>query len=129
MSRAVITIYGPPSRARAHNWVERAPRGTRVEFREEQRTLPQNDMMWALLTEFARQRTLRAKHYPADIWKSVLLHAFGREMQFVPTLDEDDFIPIPMSSSELTASEMSAFIEFIRAEGTKRGVVFQDETP
>ena len=51
MSRALLILSNPTVRARAINWIKNVPDGTRVEFKEPKRTLPQNDRMWAMLTE------------------------------------------------------------------------------
>ena len=55
MSRAVVVITDKASRAKAVHWATIAPAGTRVEFKESKRTLPQNARMWAMLTDIAQQ--------------------------------------------------------------------------
>jgi hypothetical protein len=42
--RRVITILGIPDRAKLHTWVDAAPVGYRVEFKEPSRSLAQNDL-------------------------------------------------------------------------------------
>ena len=49
MSRALIVLRRDEDRARARLWVEKAPPGTRLEFKAAKRSLPQNDRLWALL--------------------------------------------------------------------------------
>ena len=56
MSRAVLRIDGPTSRARAMRLMERVPEGTRVEFKGSRRTLAAERRMWAMLTEIASQK-------------------------------------------------------------------------
>ena len=53
MSRSLITLHGNQDRLRAVRYVQSAPFGTRIEFKAEKRTLPQNDRMWAMLTDIA----------------------------------------------------------------------------
>ena len=126
MSRALLRIDGPTSRARAMRLMERVPEGTRVEFKGARRTLPQNDKMWAMLSEIARQKTHCNRRYTADTWKAIFMHAMGRETVFVPALDGEPF-PLGWRSSDLSKEEMSELIEFIQSWCAQNGVVFADE--
>jgi hypothetical protein len=128
MSRALLRIDGPVTRARAMRLMERVPEGTRVEFKGARRTLPQNDKMWALLSEVARQKTHCGRRYTADNWKSIFMHAMGRETVFVPSLDCETFFPLGWRSADLSKAEMSELIEFIQSWGVVNGVVFADDT-
>lgn len=127
MSRALITLHGRIERERAARTVMTSPPGTRVEFKAAKRTLPQNDRMWAMLTDVARQKTHHGHRYTTDQWKVLFMHACGREVQFIPALEGSGFIPWGNRSSELSKSEMSELIEFIFAWGAQNGVVFQDD--
>jgi NinB protein len=129
MSRALIVINTPESRLKASNLAMRAPIGTRVEYRGPQRTLEQNDKMWAMLTEVSGQVThTNGRRYTPDRWKAIFLQALGHEVEFLPSLDGDTFFPYGHRSSELSKKEMSELIEFIAAWGAQNGVVFHDET-
>lgn len=127
MSRALVTLRGNADRERASNWIAKAPAGTRVEFKAPRRSLPQNDRMWAMLTDIAQQKTHAGRRYTADQWKVLFMHACGREVQFIPALDGSTFIPWGQSSSDLSKQEMSDLIDFMAAWGAQNGVVFQDE--
>jgi NinB protein len=129
MSRALIVIDTPESRIRASNLAMRVPTGTRIEFRGPRRTLEQNDKMWAALTDVAQQKQHAGRRYTTDEWKALFMHALGREMKFLLSLDGQTFVPYGHRSSELTKAEMSELIELITAWGTQNGVVFHDETP
>lgn len=85
------------------------------------RTGPQNRLMWRLLNCFADQ--MPQGHDP-ETWKCVLLKAFGKELEFVPSLDGKSVVALGYRSSLLTKEEMSNFIEFVFSEGLQRGVVF-----
>lgn len=126
MGRALLVLETPVDRQKAVSWIGKAPIGTRVEFKASKRTLPQNDMLWALLTEFSEQFTHGGKKYDPSQWKAIFLHAFGREISFLPSLDNKTFLPIEMSSSDLSKEEMTNFIEFILKEGAERGVIFKN---
>jgi hypothetical protein len=124
MGRALLVLETPAEREKAISWINKAPVGTRVEFKASKRSLPQNDLMWALLTDIAQQLEHGGRKYDATEWKCIFLHAFGREITFLPSLDNRTFLPIEMSSSDLSKDEMTDFIEFIMKEGTERGVTF-----
>ncbi len=127
MGRALLILNGAADRAKATNWVAKAPAGTRVEFKASQRSLPQNDRMWAMLTDIQThmERTRGIKQSVND-WKCVFLSAWGKEVRFLPSLDGTSVVPVPLSSSDLTKEEMTDFIDFIFKEGAERGVVFHD---
>lgn len=127
MSRALVILDSPMARQRAASWAHKAPSGTRVEFKASKRSLPQNDMMWSLLTDVARQKEHAGRRYTPDQWKVLFMHACGREVQFVPSLDGATFLPWGQSSSDLSKQEMTDLIEFILAWGAQNGVVFADE--
>lgn len=126
MSRAVVTISSKIDRERAARWAMQAPPGTRIEFKEARRSIPQNDRMWAMLTDIAAQKEHAGRRYSPDQWKILFMHACGREVQFIPALDNSTFIPWGQSSSDLSKAEMSELIEFMFAWGAENGVVFHD---
>jgi hypothetical protein len=128
MSRALITINGDIDRRRAAAWAMKAERGMRVEFKGAKRTLPQNDRMWAMLTDIATQKEHAGRRYTPDQWKVLFMHACGREVQFIPALDGSTFIPWGQSSSDLSKQEMSDLIEFMFSWGAENGVVFHDDS-
>lgn len=126
MGRALLTLNTAADRAKATAWIAKAPDGTRVEFKASKRSLPQNDRLWAMLTDIAEQTTHMGNKYKPDQWKVLFLHACGREVQFLPGLDGKTFLPWGQSSSDLSKKEMSELIEFIFAWGTEQGVTFNE---
>lgn len=128
MSRALITVHSEIDRQRAVRWVSKAPTGTRLEFKQAKRTLPQNDRMWAMLTDVARQATHAGRRFTVDQWKVLFMHACGQEVQFLPALDGQGFIPWGSRSSDLSKQEMTDLIEFIFAWGAENGIVWSDPT-
>lgn len=127
MSRALITVQQPEDRIRAARWCAQAPVGTRVEFKAPKRSLPQNDRMWAMLTDIAAQKEHAGRKYTPDQWKILFMHACGREVQFIPALDNSTFIPWGQSSSDLSKQEMTDLIEFMLMWGGQNGVAFHDQ--
>lgn len=126
MSRALVVINSHADRARVANWAAKAPYGTRIEFKEPTRTLPQNDRMWAMLTEIARQTDLHGVKLSADDWKLVFLDALKRELRVVPNLDGTGFVNLGRSSSDLSKQEMGDLMELIAEYGARQGVVFAE---
>lgn len=126
MTRALITIDGSGDRARAVNWINQAPAGTRVLFKKPQRTLDQNSRMWAMLTDVATQKLHAGRKYTPDQWKVLFMHGCGREVQFIPSLDNSTFIPWGQSSSDLSKEEMTELIEFMFSWGAENGIVWSD---
>lgn len=126
MSRYSFVLNSAPARARAMQVITAAPNGTRVEVKAAKRTLPQNDRMWAMLTDVARQRVHHGRKFTPDQWKVIFMHALGKEAEFLPALDGKDFIPSGYRSSDLSKSEMSDLIEFILAWSAENGIRFND---
>lgn len=126
MTRAVIVLNDERELMRAEKWLKQAPAGTRLEFKAPKRSLPQNDRLWAMLTDVATQKDHAGRKYTPDQWKVLFMHACGREVQFIPSLDNATFIPWGQSSSDLSKAEMTELIEFIHAWGAEHGVVFHD---
>lgn len=126
MGRALIVVRSDLDRRKAAGWCQKAPSGTRVEFKASKRTLPQNDRMWAMLTDVANQKEHCGRKYTPDQWKILMMHACGREVQFIPALDGKTFLPWGQSSSDLSKDEMSELIEFLFQWGAENGVVWSD---
>lgn len=127
MGRALVVIQSKEDRHRIAYWAHKAEIGTRVEFKKARRTLSQNSRMWAMLTDVADQVRHNGRTYTPDQWKVLFMHACGREVQFIPSLDGATFIPWGQSSSDLSKEEMSELIEFMFAWGAEKGVVFHDQ--
>jgi hypothetical protein len=126
MSRATLILSSPAIRQKACHWVMTAPPGTRVEFKEAKRTIPQNDRMWAMLTEVAQQVVWHGVKLSPDDFKLVFLDALKREVRIVPNIDGNGFVNLGRSSSDLSKGEMSDLLEIIAAFGAKHGVVFSE---
>src|SRR5689334_4223839 len=126
MGRALVVINHLADRKLIAKWAATVPDGTRVEFKKPKRTLPQNDRMWAMLTDIAQQKEHAGRRYTPDQWKVIFMHACGREVQFLPSLDNSTFIPWGQSSSDLSKEEMTDLIDFISHWGAENGVTFQE---
>jgi hypothetical protein len=126
MSRALIVLRSEVDRARAIHWVDRAPLGTRIEYKATKRSLPQNARMHAMLGEIAAQVKWHGVWLKADDYKLLFLDALKRELRIIPNLDGTGFVNLGRSSSDLSKEEMSDLIEIITAWGVEHGVRFND---
>lgn len=97
------------------------------EDKEQRRSPEQNRKMWAMLQEISQQKEHCGRRYSADQWKVIFMHAWGRQTEFLPSLDCDTFVPYGQSSSALSKKEMIELIELIQSWGAQNGVVFADD--
>lgn len=126
MSRYSFTLRTSADRARAIQVISAAPDGARVEVKAVKRSLPQNDRMWAMLTEIAQQLAWHGQKMRPDDWKLVFLDALKREVRAVPNIDGTGFVNIGGSSSDLSKQEMTDLIELMFAFGAKHGIEFSE---
>lgn len=126
MSRALITIRSSADRLRAVKWVQQAPAGTRIEFKRSKRSIPQNAIFWAMLTDVATQLPWHGLKLTPDDWKLVFLDALKREVRLVPNIEGTGFVNIGRSSSDLSKDEMSQLIDLIAEFGARHSVKFHD---
>lgn len=127
MSRYLVTLHSTIDRLRAVQIVNAAPLGSRIEVKAAKRSVPQNDRMWAMLTEIARQLPWHSQTLRPDDWKLLFLDALKRELRNVPNLSGTGLVNINQSSSDLTKSEMSDLIELMFQFGAERGVKFAED--
>lgn len=123
MSRYLLTIRTEKDRAKAFDWLTRLPLGWRVEFKETKRTLPQNDRMWAMLTEISTQLTWHGHRYSPEDWKDYFMHALNGG-RFMPS-EDGGMIPIGRSTSKLGKQEHSLLTEIMEAFAARHGVVLK----
>lgn len=128
MTRYFVNVISNAEREKASRFLNAAPFGTRVEFKAAKRSLPQNDRMWAMLTDISQQVTWHGQRLRPDDFKLVFLDALKRELRMVPNIDGTGFVNLGRSSSDLTKQEMSDLFEIIHAFGAKHGVKFADES-
>lgn len=127
MSRAQLTLCSRAERDKAKRWIEQAPPGTRVTFKESKRTTDQNSKLWAGLTDIATQLDWHGQKLTPDDWKIMFLDSLNREMRPVPRIDGRGFVNLGRSSSNLSKAEFGDLLELIAAFGAEHGVVFHDQ--
>ena len=125
MSRYLITIRNEKDRAKAAEWLARLPFGWRVEFKETKRTVPQNDRMWAILTEISTQLVWHGQRYSPEDWKDYFMHALNGG-RFMPS-ENGGMIPIGRSTSKLGKQEHSLLTEIMEGFAERQGVTLKEE--
>lgn len=121
MSRHLITIYSEADRNRAQVYIRQCPVGTRVEMKAIKRSLPQNDLMWSMLSEIAVQKEHHGRKYAPDVWKALFLNGWQKEMTLIPTLDGKTLLPLTRTS-DLSREEMASLIDFMACWAAENGV-------
>jgi len=124
-SGQTVILVGDIQRAFAKRLIDAAPAGAVVNVRQATRTIDQNDLMWALLSDLSRAKPQGRKETP-DMWKAIIMKACGHAVQFTMGIDGEPF-PVGYRTSKLTKAQMSDLIEFIYAYGAENGVIFTDQ--
>lgn len=129
MTRYAVTLHTNEHKRRAMDVVWASPLGSIIEVKASKRSMPQNDKMWAMLTEVALQVKWHDRSLRPDDWKLLFLDALKRETRkpLVENLDGTGWVDLNRSSSDLTKSEMGDLIELIYAFGANHGVQFKEE--
>lgn len=122
MSRALLVLHDDAKRAKAIDWIRRAPKETRVEFKGPKRTIPQNDRMWAMLTDISTQLLWHGQRLSTEDWKQVMLAALKQEVRIVPNIHGDGFVQLGRSSSDLSKEEMGDLMTIMEAFAARYGV-------
>ena len=126
MSRSLFTLKDEAERKRVARLVYDSPIGSRVELKASRRSLPQNDRMWAMLTDIADQVQWHGLILETEDWKLLFIDALKRELRIVPNLDGNGFVNLGRSSSDLSKAEMSDLIELLFMFGANHNVAWKD---
>lgn len=98
-----------------------------IEIKEMTRSLAQNSMLWACLTDIAEQVVWHGRKLAKEDWKHVLSAALYQQ-DVVPNLNGNGFVVLGKSTSKMTVREMRDLIELAQAFGAEQGVQFGDES-
>lgn len=112
-ARAAAMIAGLPADAEK-------PLEVLVRPYEERRTVEQNDRMWAMLADIARQVDWYGKRLTPEDWKTVFTASL-KKCQAVPGID-GGFVVLGLSTSRMSKKELSDLITLASAFGDERGV-------
>jgi hypothetical protein len=119
-----IEIRSQSQRDFAKMMIDRAPVNAVVTIKEAVRTVPQNDRLWAMISDVSRAKPEGRMHTP-EVWKCLFMNSCGHAVQFELGLDGKPF-PVGFRSSRLNKSQMSDLMEFVAEYGSRHGVVWSD---
>lgn len=126
MDRRLYILDSKAKRSGVAQIVASLPKFSRVEIKAAKRTTPQNDKMWAMLTEFAEQAEWAGKRRTTTEWKDLLTGAVkiaGGGVEAVPGL-EGGIMLLGLHTSDMTVGEMADLITYMEAKGAELGVSF-----
>lgn len=126
MSRVTLILTNLETRRKAAAWCMNAPMNARFELKEPKRTIPQNDRLWAALTDVSRQLPWHGVKLSAEDWKLIFLASLKQEMRLVPNIDGTGFVNLGRSSSDLTREEFSLLLALIEAFAAEHEVTLHD---
>jgi hypothetical protein len=126
MTQALITVRSSADRERAARLASQVPPGTRIAFKAAKRSLPQNDKLWAMLTDISRQVDWYGQKLTPDDWK-IIFTASLRKANVVPGIDSGTLVPLGMSTSSMSKAEFGDLLDLIHAFAAERGIDLQDE--
>lgn len=115
-----IILRGNAQRDLAQRMVAAAPQDAVVRIAPQSRTLDQNALLWALLSDVARSKPMGRCH-TAEVWKELFCHACGHAVQFEIGLNGQPF-PTGFRTSKMSKAQMADLITFILAWGDEQGV-------
>lgn len=116
-----------PSRRNAAQYIlHDAPDGYVVKVSELKRSLDQNALLHAALSDVAAQCEWVGRKWDVESWKRLMTAAWCRTRRqgahLVPAIDGQGFDVLYQRTSTLAKSECSELCEFIFAWGSERGV-------
>lgn len=126
MSGLTFIISNEHQRQRAMQFLQTCPLGTVLTAKPSLRTIPQNDKMWAELSEVAAAKP-EGRSHPPHVWKALAMDMAGCKPQWERGLDGTGIVCVGYKSSRLTKAEMSDVIEAIRCYAAQHGIDLREE--
>lgn len=111
--------------AQVFPYLDAALQGSRrwvLTIRPETRSLQQNALLWATLTDISQQVDWYGRKLTPENWKHVFSAALKKQ-DVVPGLD-GGFVVLGLSTSKMTVGEMAELQELMEAFGAENGVRF-----
>lgn len=101
-----------------------------VTVKPETRTLEQNRLLHAAITDIAEQVEWRGQKFTTEVWKRLCVASWLREKKeqpmLIPALDGNGFDVIFERTSKLSKAQCSELVEWCFAFGVEHGVEFRD---
>lgn len=125
MSRTVLTLNTDAERRLAISWVTKALPGTRLELRGAKRSLDQNALLWARLTDVSKQVEWYGQKLAPGDWKEMFTASL-RKARVVPGIDPGSFVLLGLHTSDMGTEEMSNLLDLIDAFAAEHGVSWSE---
>lgn len=121
-----VILRGPSQRQLAKAIIDRAPDDAVVTIKEAARSLDQNALLWAMLSDIARAKP-EGRSMSPEVWKSAFMSALGHEIIWQPGLDGSPPFPCGFRTSRLNKSQFGDLLTFVMEYGDRHGVKWSDE--
>lgn len=121
MAAQTVIIRGPDQRALAKRIIDAAPIDAVVRVSGPRRSLDQNAMLWATLSDISRAKP-EGRQWTPETWKCAFMHALGHQVQFADGLDGSGPFPLGFRSSRLNRAQMADLITAALEYGDRHGV-------
>ena len=103
-----------------------------LEIKPQTRSLEQNALLHAALTDISQQVEWMGKKLSVEIWKRLCMAAWLREKKeqpmLIPALDGNGFDVVFEKTSKLSTTQCSELVEWCFAFGAEHGVKFRSGT-
>lgn len=110
----VLRPYPHPSRELAKEQIDISPDGWHITMQPPTRSLEQNSLLWALLTNISSQVVWHGRKLDTESWKHIFSSSL-KKMDVVPNLEGNGFVVLGLSTSKMTKREMNDLIDLITA--------------
>ena len=131
MKQYFVLLTKPhPSRSLAAGAVMGAPDGYVCKIEPPTRSLEQNALLHAALSDISSQVAWAGKKFDLEIWKRLCVAAWLREQNekplLIPSLDNIGVDIIYEKTSKLTTTQCSSLVEWCFAFGAEHNVKFRE---
>ena len=127
MNKQYFILAHDTARQMAIQAIRNAPDGWIVEVKERTRSIDQNSLLWALLTDVSRQVEWYGRKLAPEDWKHVFSSAL-RKQDVVPNIEGNGFVVLGQSTSKMGKREFSDLVELIYSFGAEHNVIWRNET-
>jgi len=131
MSRRTFVLVHAEARRRAIQAVQEAAEGYAVTIGEPTRTLAENSLLHALISEIAATKEWAGAKRDVEVWKRLLVAAWcrvdGSAVEILPALDGAGVDIVPRRTSKLSKKECADLIEYVYAWGAENGVMWASQ--
>lgn len=126
MGRTTLIVGRTGDRERALSYAQKAPVGTRITFQRNKRSIDQNSLLWARLSDIADQVVWYGQKLAAADWKDMFTASL-RKARVVPGIDPGSFVVLGLHTSDMDKEEMGNLLDLIEAFAAEKGVTWHWE--